>query len=462
MKNSAQKRNRAIRLAVITSIISKFGTVVLRLISIPIAIRLLGMDQFGVYAAITMAVGMIDMLHIGIGPALTRGIARAAAKGDRETERNLFTTGFLISSALTVLLAGIFACLLCSIPIPVLFGDKFASLEEPMLRASWIALGIITIEMVCIICDKARDGYLETNYNNAWGAAGNILGAATLLAGIWFFPTIEFLILAINGSIALGKAGNSVHLFFQRTYLLPRFSNFKTSLIKTLACDGFRFSITYVLSALVEYNAIAYLIGRTAGPEAVSVYQVLITIHFSLTGVVLMLTTPIWPALMDAHARGDGEWIRKAARKLYLLCPAFAVAVAIGLIIAGPWVIPLWTGDEFRNAVEAKFQLNRLTLAAFSGWFLFHIWRHINQVLVLGVGEMNAASRTVIIESVLVVILAGSVLFSGGALAMIYGATAIGIASVSGWVYPLVFSRAIRKEAAESEQAAIPAIPSTG
>ena len=43
----------------ITSLISKFGTIILRLVSIPIALRLLGIDQFGVYAAITMAVAMI-------------------------------------------------------------------------------------------------------------------------------------------------------------------------------------------------------------------------------------------------------------------------------------------------------------------------------------------------------------------------------------------------------------------
>ncbi len=462
MENHEHKRNRSIKLAVITSIISKFGTLVLRLVSIPIAIRLLGMDQFGVYAMITMAVGLIDTFHIGIGPALTKGIARAVAKDDSENEQNLFATGFLISTGLTLLLAGVFGFILATLPIPLLFGEKFTPHAEPMLRACWIGLGIIGIEMICIVCEKARDGYLETNINNAWGAFGNILGAISLLVGIWYFPTIEFLVLAINGSISIGKLGNTIHFFIQRKYLWPHFDRFRKSFIKILAFDGFRFSITYVLSALIEYNAIAYLIGRTAGPEAVSVYQVMITIHFSLTGMMHMLTTPIWPALMDAHARGHTQWIQKTARKLHLLCPAFALAVAIGLIALGPWIIPLWAGADFREAVGENFQMTRLTLVGFSAWFMIHIWRHVNQVLLLGIGKINLAFWTIIVESSLVLVLVSVTIYGGEDLAMIYGMAAAGIALVSGWIFPLMFYRATRNQIKESEPVLNKAAESVG
>ena len=66
-ESNADHRDRSIKLAVVTSLLSKSGTIILRLVSIPIAIRILGLDLFGVYTAITMAVGLIDMLHIGIG-----------------------------------------------------------------------------------------------------------------------------------------------------------------------------------------------------------------------------------------------------------------------------------------------------------------------------------------------------------------------------------------------------------
>jgi O-antigen/teichoic acid export membrane protein len=219
---NAAHRDRSLRLAVITSLISKAGTIVLRLISIPIAIHLLGMELFGVYTAITMAVGMIDMLHIGIVPALTKALSKAVAKNDREAERTVFATSILLSAGLTLLAGFAAACLLGTVPIASLFGKDFGPLSETMLKAAWLGLAIIVVEMVCLPFEMGRDGYQETRYTNSWGAAGNLLGALALLVGIWFFPTIEFLLIAVNGSIAFAKLGNTCHLLAQRPYLIPR------------------------------------------------------------------------------------------------------------------------------------------------------------------------------------------------------------------------------------------------
>jgi len=133
-------RNRAIRLAVVTSLVSKCGTLVLRVVSIPIAIRLLGMDLFGIYAAITMIVGLLDLMHVGIGPALTKEISRAVTAGDRKRERDVFITSILLSGGLTLLATLVFAALLFFVPIPVLFGEKFAPHADVMTRAAWIGL----------------------------------------------------------------------------------------------------------------------------------------------------------------------------------------------------------------------------------------------------------------------------------------------------------------------------------
>ena len=121
--DSSAQRDRSLRLAVMTSLISKVGTIVLRLVSIPIAVHLLGMELFGVYAAITMAVGLIDMLHIGIGPALTKALSIAIARNDRETEKTVFGTSILLSIGLTFFAAVAAITLLLKVPIPTRFGE---------------------------------------------------------------------------------------------------------------------------------------------------------------------------------------------------------------------------------------------------------------------------------------------------------------------------------------------------
>ncbi|MAS94300.1 MAG: hypothetical protein CMO55_13970 [Verrucomicrobiales bacterium] len=439
--DSTANRDRSIRLAIVTSLISKVGTIVLRLVSIPIAISQFGMELFGVYAAITLAVGMIDMFHIGIGPALTREISRAVAKKDRERETTVFSTSILLSTGLSLLMGAIAAALLIFIPIPDLFGDEFAPVAEIMQRAAWIGLSIMVLEMICATFEMGRDGYQETRFNNSWGAAGNVVAAVALLTGIWYFPTIEFLLLAVNGSIVLAKLGNTIHLLIQRPYLIPKFSLFKRKLVRPLAFDGFRFSITYILAAMIEYNMIAFVIGRVIGPEAVGVYSVMITVHFSLTNVVGMITRPYWPALMDAYERNDEAWITKTSRRLSLGGIAFGIATTIGLVALGPILLPLWAGEELKTDVSSGFELTRMTLLAFSAYFTLHIWRHINQVFALGVGWVSQVAWTVVAEGLLLLGLGTMIVMTTGNLGTLYAAMAGTLVLFSGWLFPLFFKK---------------------
>jgi O-antigen/teichoic acid export membrane protein len=431
--SQSDSRNRAIRLAVLTSILSKFGTMLLRLISIPIAIRVLGMEEFGVYATITMVVGMIDMMHVGIGPALTQGIAKALANNDRNREQGVFATAVLLSAGLTVAAAVVLAVLVVAVPVSTLFGEAFAPFADSMRRACGIAIVIVVIEMICIVVERARDGYLETRFNNAWGAAGNFVGAIGLFIGVRYFPTIEFLLLAINGSVALAKLANTTHLLIARPYLWPRFQRFRRALVRPLLFDGARFSVTYLLSALVEYNAIAYLIGRLSGPHSVGLYNIMITVHFSATGIVQMITIPLWPAIVDAHSRGDTAWIRKSSRRIRILGPAFGLAATIGMVALGPWAFPLWVGEEFT--------LSRPALAAFGAYFTLHLWRHVNQVLLLGLGDVGFAVRVVVAESLTVLAVVAFALANGIGLFGVYSAIAVCLACITAWIYPLRFRR---------------------
>jgi len=438
---TAAHRDRSLRLAVITSLISKVGTIVLRLVSIPIAIHLLGMELFGVYTAITMAVGMIDMMHIGIGPALTKALSKAVARGDRETERTVFGTSILLSVGLTLIAASAALMLLLNVPIPTLFGSEFAPVADTMFNAALLGLLIIQLEMICIPFEMGRDGYQETRYTNAWGAAGNVVGALTLLVGIWYFPTIEFLLLAVNGSIALAKLGNTCHLLIQRPYLFPRLSLFRKKLVAGLATDGVRFSITYILAAAVEYNLMAFLIGRHVGPEAVGIYNVMITVHFSLSGLVGMFTKPYWPALMDAFEREDTNWIIRTSNRLRLGGLGFALLAGIGLVALGPIVLKLWAGDEFYTAVSENFQMDRVALLAFSAYFMVHIWRHINQTLALGIGWITPVAKVVVAEALFLIGVASFTLLHEGNIATIYLVMAGSIALFSGWLFPLFFRK---------------------
>lgn len=441
-----EHRDRSIRLSVLTSLLSKFGTVILRLVSIPIAIRVLGMELFGVYTAITLFVALIDILHVGIGPTLTKELSKAVAKGKRHREQTVFATSVILSTGLTFIGIAFAALLLIFLPITTLFGAQYEAVADTMLTALWLGLAISAVDIFTTPFEMSRDGYMETQYTNSWGAAGNLLAAITLVSGIWFFPTIEFLLITINGITVLAKVGNSIHLVIQRPYLFPRFSLFKKKLVKPLLIDSGLFSITYIFSAIIEYHLMVLLIGRFVGPHAVAVYNVMITIILSLNGVMAMFTKPYWPALMDAFERKDRPWILNSSKKLAYLGLGFSAAVAGGLVLLGPIVLPLWAGADFIDAAPTGFVMNRLTLAAFSLYFAAHVWRHLSQTLALGAAPVNRVAAVIFAESAVILCAATFLLTTTGNLTFIYLAMAVGIMCFSGWMFPRIFLRGLKSD----------------
>ncbi|MDF1753883.1 MAG: hypothetical protein P1U89_13965 [Verrucomicrobiales bacterium] len=451
------RRNRTIKSAVLTSLLSKFGTLALRIISIPIAIHVLGMEQFGVYATILVAVQMMDVFHLGIGPALTQKLSKASLENDQAKEARLFSTSMIISSAITFLIALILIVAVCTIPITDLFGDKYASYSETMRRSCLIGIGIIAVELVCLVAERARDGYMETRYTNLWGAGGNFLAAALLLIGIWKFPTTEFLVLAINGSVVLAKFGNMVHMMVQRPYLLPRFRTFSQSMVKMLMSGALIFTIVYGSSGIMEYNIIGYLVGRFLGPEQAANYSILISLHVMMTGIIYMLTVPIWPAIIDAYERRELDWVIHTAKRLRLTAFAFGATVLTGMSFFGLWAIKIWIGEGF--------SLEQGALIAFGSYFTLHLWRHVNQILCLGLSRENAVAKIVLAETFTTFTVSIYLLKQGYSIPHILAAFSVIIVCFSGWLYPLIYRNTLESttenpQPTEPEPHEVPGHPS--
>ena len=436
---AGERRNRSIRRAVITSLASKAGTALLQLVSIPIAIRVLGREEFGLYASISMVITMVILLEIGVGPALTHGLSQASARGQRRRQREYYSTSFFLMLALGAI--GGLALLLATNQLPpaVVFGEAFSEYATTLRPALWLGIGLFTAVFVLGHTDRVREGYLEVGHNNLWGAAGNLLAAFSIAIGIWFFPNISFLLLAVFGSQVLARLANTLHLWCSRPYLLPRLSLFRPAIARALIKDGLAFSAALSVVGLVEYNLATNLVGRIGGPEAVAVYSVMITICISALGFVVMVTNPTWPALVDARARGDLEWIRLASRRLYRLALGVGAIAFLGLAVLGPVLLPLWLGAEFND-------VGRVTLAAFGVYFIAHLWRHVGHILLMGIGRVGCLARVQLAESALILIPATAGMQAFG-IPGLFIAMALTIASMTGWALPWMFARSIGKGA---------------
>jgi O-antigen/teichoic acid export membrane protein len=409
---TTRHRDRSIRLAVVTSFVSKAGTLLLQLLSIPIAIRVLGRAEFGLFTMVNLTLTTIALLEVGVGPALTHGLTRARAAGDEVKQRELGSTAFFLMGGIALLTGLVVAAVLLTVPVPRLFGSSFAGQESMLRPALWIGLGLFLMLFVLNLTERIREGHLEVASNNLWGAVGNGLAAVVVAGGVWFIPEVWFLVLAVHGSMVVSKICNTAALWKKHPLMVPSPAFARVGTARHLFSDGIAFSTCCLVTGIVEFNLCGWLVGRSGGPEAVALYGVFITLTVMQLGFVVMLSTPTWPAVAEALARDDQPWARNAAKRLYLYGTAFAVCSALGLVLVGPWVLPLWLGGEFSN-------IGRLLLACYGLYFVAHVWRHLNHAMMIGTGQIGKLVRIQLFESATVAVLGATALHFGGIEALL-------------------------------------------
>ncbi|MGB1130184.1 MAG: lipopolysaccharide biosynthesis protein [Haloferula sp.] len=426
---SATRRDRSIRLAVLTSILSKGGTALLQLLAIPLAVRVMGREEFGLYTSVGLTLSTIVLLEVGVGPALAHGLSEARAKGDGEKARRLVSTALVLIVGLALIAGIMLASVLALVPIPTLFGPEYAGMESLMRPALWMGLVLFLLIFILNLTDRLREGLLEVARTNAWGAAGNVLAAVSVSIGVWFVPEVWFLVLAIHGSVVLAKLGNTVMLWRKHPDLLPSLRGFDRGTARHLFTDGAAFATCCLLVGVVEYNFCTWMVGQLHGPSQVALYGIFVTLSVMQLGFVIMLSTPTWPAVAEALARGDLEWARKAGKKLYLYGLAFATCSFIGMVSLGPWALEVWLGEKFAG-------IPRGLLAAYSFYFVAHVWRHMNHALMIGTGQVMALARVQFLETG-VLALAAWFALKYGCMGYMLVAMAVVIFSATGWVLPL-------------------------
>lgn len=431
---SATRRDRSIRAAILTSFLSKGGTALLQLVSIPIAVRVLGRAEFGLYTSVNLVLSTVLLFQIGIGPALAHGLAKAGE--DAAARRRLAATSAGLALLLALAAMGVLAAILLAIPYPVLLGDQYAGREDVLRPALWLGTVLLGLLLLLNLTDRLREGCLETHANNIWGAVGNLLAAAAVGLGVWKFPHVWFLVLAIYGAQILAKAANTLALWKRHPDLRPRPKEWHGPTARHLFRDGLAFSVYSLLTGLVEFNLAGWLCGRVGGPNLASLYGVFVNVSVLQLGFVMMVSTPTWPAVAEAMARGDLPWARAAARRLALFALAFGLAAFAGWTLLGPWIFPFWLGPDFADVQRPVF-------AAFGLYFFAHTWRHAHHMLMIGTGQVHKLARIQLAESLVLAIFLYPVLKFGGITGM-FALLGGGILLVTGTQLPRLVLQALR------------------
>lgn len=433
-----------VRLAFITSAVSKALGFLVQFLAIPLAVKALGAERFGIYTMIVSALVWIDLGRLGIGPGLTRGIAVAWNQGDKQGEKELFSNAFFLLTAMALLVGGMLALILGidGLSLKDLVGDSAPRYRNEILAGVAVVMGFLMAQIIFSAGEAARSAYQEEYINNIMNSLGNLLAMVLVIWVAYYWPTIQGFCVAIFGSIALSKGLNIVVLLgVSRRYLLPRWRNVRPDVAKHLLNLSFAFWIVQ-LATLMMHNFSLVQLGAIVGPETLAPFALLFRMLQLLSTVVLMVTMPLWPAITDALIRGDHNWIRYAYTRLLKIVLSFSMVVAVVLGLKGDDLIRLWVPDM----VDFDVTL----IKVLSVYFVIWMWNHSNTTVLFGLGRLWPVACTLLVEGSLVLILGSYLTPSLGNLGMALALCIAGVAT-SSWVLPLLIRRELHEKAGELE-----------
>ncbi len=316
----------------------------LALITLPLAVRYLGAERYGVWATVTTTAVWMNLLDLGIANTLTNHISQAYALDDKRSAARYFTNALLLTGGIAGAAAIVCAFLLPRINWVRLFNVSSDVSAVEIDHTIAAACALMLLALPCNLVSKLLAGYQELHRNNYATCAGALASLGGLALGIVLHVSMPMLFVMSVGCLTFATLGNLLLVVgWQKPWLRPRPSFIDFSAIRELLRSGSSFFLIQV-AAVVVFSSDNLVVSHYLGAAEVTPYSV----TWRLVGLAAVLQSLIfpalWPAYAEAYARRDFLWIRRtfaATMKGTVALNAFCVAI---LLLFGRSLIRLWAG----------------------------------------------------------------------------------------------------------------------
>jgi O-antigen/teichoic acid export membrane protein len=413
-KASAWQQTRGGRIAVAVSsgVLARGLSSLVALASLPLAVRYLGAERFGVWATIASTAVLLNLLDLGIAGTLTNHISQSYAVGDRDYAARYATNALALSLVVACLSGLALAAAWSHIDWMALFGVSASVLLSEVNATVAIAATLMLIGLPASLVSRILAGYQEVHLNNLIVACGTVLNLVGLLIGIALHVSMPWLFLMSAGCVPLCNSAVLVTLWWFRPWLRPRRKLLEWAAARELLGSGSGFFLIQIAGAVV-FSSDNVVIGHYLGSAQVTPYNVAWRL-VGLTVVLQSLVFPaLWPAYAEAYARGDFGWMRRAFRLMMSVTLVLNLVCGMTVLALGKTVIRWWAGE---SAVPST-----ALLAAMALWAVISGCMTVESCLLAAVGRTHMQGVLSIVAAAVNLALSILLVQRIGALGVIVG-----------------------------------------
>jgi O-antigen/teichoic acid export membrane protein len=342
VQHERKTRTRRLFEAVGSALLNKGVMVLVNLLAIPITIRYLGAESFGIWTTITTALTMLLVLDLGIANSLTNFISEAYARNDHEHASRYTTTALAVMTCIAGLLGIVGWFLWPHMHWDALFHVSSAIQPGTVSRAVAAAIIIFLIDLPSRLAVKVLGGYQELRTANIFAIVGSILNLAGIVLMVKLRAGLTAMVACTTGALVGADLLCLLWLInVHKPWLRPRIAHLDRSAARRMMQMGTEFFILQI-AGLVVFNSDNLVIAHYLGPAEVAPYSVAWRLVGYAAMVQSLLIPALWPAFSEAFERGDMAWVRQTFRRTMWITMGTAFGFSVLFALAGRWIIRVW------------------------------------------------------------------------------------------------------------------------
>ena len=365
------------KLAISTSFFVRAITAAISFVVLPITVRYLGNEGYGLMTTIGAVVGWLQFSSLGIGLGLQNALTDETARGHTAAQKELVSTAVfsLLGIGLFLVAAGliIFPHIDWLRVFPPTTSRFTAEIPWTVLVvflgfASTIVLGFV------VPIYAAR---LELHVANIQTLTTSVLSLLGTFLAVYNDWGLFGVVVCTIGVTALIQWLFALWTLYGRGIadIRPQLSKMTRTAAHRIYKNGFNFLLLQICS-IAFFQIDAFLIAHFLTIDQVTPYSVAQKVFIQMDGVFGIVIGSLWSAYGNAKAQGDFSWIQRTHGKMVRAFVLFFGLLSVFMILFGHGLLKWWVG--------AAATPSTILIAGVAAYFCARSWTALHAMLLNG------------------------------------------------------------------------------
>lgn len=385
-------RSRQIAKHIILSFIYKGGSILISFLLVPLTIKFLDTENYGIWITINSFVGWISLFDLGLGNGLRNKFAEAKVLGKIELARSYISSAYIFFGSICLFLIILFISLNRYIDWSIVFNTS-SNLKNDLAVLVPLVFSLFCIQILLKLITSI---YSADQRQSVQGLISflNQLFTLIILWGITYSTNSSLLLFGVITAIipVLVLFGFNLHSFLNEyCQFRPNINFVKKNNVNDIFQLGVTFFVIQV-SGLVLFSTDTYIISSLFSPKEVVSFSIAYKYMGISSMVFSIIASPFWMGYTDAYFRKDFEWIIDSMKNLRRI-GFFFILLLVFLFFFSDVIFLKWVGP--------KVSINYSLTLCFAIFFAIIIFITPYTYFLNGTGKIKIQ----LIQSVLVAIL---------------------------------------------------------